>query len=372
MQKILHISKYYYPFRGGIEQTARDCVNALDGVMEQKVICFNHNKGAEQDQIDNVDIIRCACQCKLFSQSISVEFGKKLREVIESFSPDYILIHYPNPFVTHLLLKYIPDHVKLIVYWHLDITKQKLMGKLFHSQNIRLLKRADKIIATSPNYITGSPFLSKAKDKCVVIPSCINEERLSVNDDVRSLAKKIKSDNKDKIICMAVGRHVEYKGFEYLINASKILDDRFAIYFVGKGKLTQKLKDLANGDAKVHFLGSLSDQELKAYYLASDIFCFPSITKNEAFGLALAEGMYFGMPAVTYNIKGSGVNYVSLDQVTGIEVENRSVEKYAAALQKLADNASLRESLGKAGQERVLNNFLYKQFKENIRNLFEL
>ena len=37
MKRILHISKYYYPFRGGTEQTAQDCVNALKEEFYQKV-----------------------------------------------------------------------------------------------------------------------------------------------------------------------------------------------------------------------------------------------------------------------------------------------------------------------------------------------
>ena len=41
MKRILHISKYYYPFSGGTEQIARDCVNALKDEYEQKVIAFN-------------------------------------------------------------------------------------------------------------------------------------------------------------------------------------------------------------------------------------------------------------------------------------------------------------------------------------------
>lgn len=31
MTRILHISKYYYPYIGGTEQVARDVVNALNG-----------------------------------------------------------------------------------------------------------------------------------------------------------------------------------------------------------------------------------------------------------------------------------------------------------------------------------------------------
>ena len=44
MKKILHISKYYYPFFGGTEQIARDVVLALKGEYEQKVIAFNDGK----------------------------------------------------------------------------------------------------------------------------------------------------------------------------------------------------------------------------------------------------------------------------------------------------------------------------------------
>lgn len=44
MKRILHISKYYYPFSGGTEQIARDCVNALKDEYEQKVIAFNDGK----------------------------------------------------------------------------------------------------------------------------------------------------------------------------------------------------------------------------------------------------------------------------------------------------------------------------------------
>lgn len=123
-----------------------------------------------------------------------------------------------------------------------------------------------------------------------------------------------------------------------MVQASKLIDDRFRIYITGTGELTEKLHEEARGDNKITFTGRIDDTELKALILASDMFCFPSISKNEAFGLALAEGMYYEKPAVTFTIPGSGVNYVSLNRVTGIEVENRNVEKYADAMQTLAQN----------------------------------
>lgn len=371
MRRILHVSKYYYPFHGGTEQIAQDCVKVFKEKYEQKVICFNHESGDLNEFIDDIEVIRCGCFARIASQSLSFSYKRRLKEIFSTFKPDMLIFHYPNPFVAALLLQTIPANCRLIIYWHLDIVKQKLLGKFFIGQNRRLIKRADKLIATSLNYVEGSPWLSMARDKCVIVPNCINEERLQKTEESVKLAKKIKEANRNKIICFAVGRHTLYKGFKYLIQASKLLDNKFRIFIAGKGELTESLKKEAIGDDKVCFLGSISDDELKAYLLAMDIYCFPSITKNEAFGLALAEGMSFSKPAVTFNIPGSGVNYVCLNNENGIEVENRNVEKYAAALEKLAADEGLRKKFGEAGKVRVAKNFSYNQFRDNIEKIIE-
>lgn len=366
MKRILHISKYYYPFIGGVEQVARDAVSALSGRAEQKVLCFNHEPGNLVDNVDGVEVTRCHCQYKISSQSISLDFNKKLNEILADFNPDVVIFHYPNPFVTHFLLKSLSVNVQLFVYWHLDITKQKLLGKLFHFQNKALLKRANKVIATSPNYVDGSKYLSKVADKCIVVPNCINERRLVVTDESTLLSEKIKLENQGKILCLAVGRHVPYKGFEYLIKAFDKLDGNVVLNIAGEGELTESLKKQAADNPNIHFLGKIDDATLKAYYLASNIFCFSSITKNEAFGLALAEAMYFGLPAVTFTINGSGVNYVSINGETGIEAPNRNVAEYANALKKMADDNELRVQYGKAASLRVVKNFLFAQYKRAL------
>ena len=371
MKKILHISKYYYPFFGGTEQIARDVVLALKGEYEQKVIAFNDGKDDRTDTVDGIEVIKCGCFAKIAAQSLSTSYGKHLHQVMKDFQPDIVVFHYPNPFVAALLLRELKTtKAKLVVYWHLDIIRQKYLRVLFASQNRRLLECAVKVIATSPNYIEGSQWLQSVKEKCVVVPNCINVERMSVTDDIQKRAEEIRTKNSGKTICVAVGRHTEYKGFTYLIQASKLLDGRFLIYITGTGELTEKLHEEANDDKKVVFTGRIDDMELKALILASDIFCFPSITKNEAFGLALAEAMYYEKPAVTFTIPGSGVNYVSLNKVTGIEVENRNIEKYVEAMKKLADDAELREKYGDAGRKRVEENFLSTQFCENARRMF--
>lgn len=370
MQKVLQIVNYMYPHIGGIEQVARDILNALTGKYEQKIICFNHEKGTITDEVDGVFVTRVNCQCKVASQSIALSYGKELKKIMKSYKPDIVIFHYPNPFVAHYLMKYLKKKTfKFILYWHLDITKQKILGKLFKGQNIKLLKCADKIVATSPNYIEGSPWLLPNKEKCVVIPCCVNEQKMKYDETHISKANEIKEKYKGKTICFAFGRHVPYKGLTYLVKASKLLDDNYVVLIGGKGPLTDSLVEEAKDDKKVEFLGKISDDDLKAYLLACDTFCFPSITKNEAFGIGLAEAMYYGKPAVTFNIPCSGVNYVSINGETGIEVENGNVEAYSEAIKKLSNDNELRLKFEKNAKERVNELFLESRFKTLVNKL---
>lgn len=369
--KLLQISNYYPPHIGGIEQVACDVATGLKGEVEQRVLCFHHEKGDVFETVDGVPIIRAGTFAKVASQSLSLSFGKLLKKTFREFQPDVVIFHCPNPFEAYYLKKQLKKYpaCKLVVWWHLDITKQKVLGKFFTRQSRWLLHRAVKVVATSPNYIEGSAQLQSVREKCVVIPCCANEARISVDDEIRTRAEELRREYAGKTLLFAVGRHVPYKGMEYLVRASRLLDDKYAVCIGGSGPLTPELKQLAEGDAKVRFLGRVSDLDLKAYLCACDIFCFPSVTKNEAFGIALAEAMSFAKPAVTFTIEGSGVNYVSLDKVTGIECPNGDVEAYAAAIRTLAEDKELRRRYGIAAHERVQALFTQEKFAEHVHRL---
>lgn len=381
--KILHISKYYYPFLGGSEQVARDMVKALlDTGAKQQVICFNENASDEKntcrheetttDIIDGINVIRCGYFLKLSSQAISATYGRELRKVMDEFKPNIVILHYPNPFVTHYLLKYKNRDFKLFVYWHLDITKQKFLKHLFRKQNLDLINRADRILGATPKHVDESAFTPWFGNKKYILPYMIDENNLVISDEEKEAGRRIREKHEGKILGFFIGRHVPYKGLTYLIKASKELKDENIHFFIaGSGELTDSLKEEAKTDQKIEFLGRISDSERRAYLYACDIVCFPSITRNEGFGLALAEGMYYGHPAVTFTIPGSGVNYVNLDGITGIECKNRDYEAYARALKKLIDDTALRKQYGESARQRVLDHFTSNGFSRNLRSLID-
>ena len=154
--------------------------------------------------------------------------------------------------------------------------------------------------------------------------------------------------------------------------AMKMLDDRYVLYIVGKeGKSTKLLKGVAADIERVVFLGEVDSDTLHAYMSSCDIFCFPSVTKNEAFGIALAEGMYYAKPAITFTIPGSGVNYVNVNEETGIEVANRDVKAFANAIKYVAEHDEVRERYGIGAKNRVRKLFLQEHYKNNIKQVIE-
>ena len=372
MKKILQICNYFPPHIGGIEQVAKDIIMSLKDTYEIKTICFNGDKGTIVDSFFETEITRVNINKMVGSQQIGIDFEKKLKQILNEFKPDIVIFHYPNPFQAYSLCKYLKNkNFKFILWWHLDITKQKVLGKFFYLQNKKLLKYADEIVATSPNYIENSNWLSKNKDKCVVISCCVDDKRMAFDELILKKASEIKQVYVGKKICFACGRHVEYKGMRYLIEASKYLTDDYKVLIGGKGPLTDDLKKQARNDTKIEFLGKISDEDLKSYLLACDVFCFPSITKNEAFGISLAEAMYYHKPAVTFTINGSGVNYVNLNGVTGIEVDNSNSKAFAEAIMTINNDLSLKEKYACAAEERAKTLFSFETFKRKLNFLIK-
>ena len=118
-------------------------------------------------------------------------------------------------------------------------------------------------------------------------------------------------------------------------------------------------------------MGRLSDEMLNRYYYASSVFAFPSITKNEAFGMALAEAMYCYTPAVTFTISGSGVNWVNLNGVTGIEAPNGDVEAFAEAIDLLLTDEKLAKTYAEAAHQRVAKLFTVGKMMEEMDKCYQ-
>ncbi len=166
-----------------------------------------------------------------------------------------------------------------------------------------------------------------------------------------------------------VGRHIERKGIEYLIRAAALLDaEKFEIRIVGKGNLTENLRELAEkiSPRNVTFTGPLSPEALREEYLQSNCFVLPAIVDSkgdtEGLGVVLIEAMQSGLPVVASNV--GGIPDVVIDGETGILVPEKDPESLAKAFQKLESDRSFERLLVEGASKRIGECFDWKKIAE--------
>lgn len=362
MARILHISKFYHPYFGGIEDVARTLVDDMKPYHEQRIICFNHINETVDEVVDDIPVTRVGVMGTVASQPIAPHFHKHLKRIIKVFKPEYIHIHLPNP-LSSISLQYIRGcNAKIMVHWHSDILGHTLFYPLYRHFEHQILKKAHTIFVTSEEYREHSAPLRKFRSKTTVLPNIVNEQKLQPQPQDEAMIARLREGWGNRKILLFVGRHVNYKGLHYLLEAEKLIKEDCVLLIGGEGPLTAELKRKAEGRHRVFFLGRLSNDELRCYMHAASVFVFPSYMKSEAFGVALAEALYCGLPAVSFNIEGSGVNWVNVDQETGFVVPCGDVKRFAEAVDMLLADDALRTRMGYRAIEWVQQNFL----KSNI------
>ncbi|AWA07308.1 MULTISPECIES: glycosyltransferase [Aeromonas] len=340
--KILHLSKLYPPFKGGIETVAFDLVEETKKYADQvDVLCITETNKSSIEAQDKSVIFRCSSIIHLFSTYLSISYLFKWIKIRNNY--DVVHIHVPNPLAAFCLFLF-PTKSKIVVHWHSDIVKQKFLKKVLSPIHNSLLKRCEFIVATSRRYAKASHELSSHRNKLKVIPIGISSDRLVVSQTkIEEIVNSC-----PKHIILSLGRHVYYKGFEYLIDSAKFLSDDYVILIGGQGELTNALKQrvLSLGlEHKVKFIGRISDQDLGSYYRAASVFCLPSIERSEAFGVVQLEAMSQGIPIVSTNIEGSGVGWVNKHGVSGYVVPPKNDKALADAFVHICESRELDEKV---------------------------
>ena len=364
---ILQIAKYYFPVEGGIETVTKYMAEGLTS-FRNIVVCFSHDGITRMDTINGVKVYRIAPSVRISSQDIAFSYFYYLKKIIYEVQPDIILLHCPNPFLYPIAAKLTPKSAKLVLYWHSDIVGKGVLYHLISRFEKRILKKSDLILATSNNYIHPSSPIYDYCEKTSVVANGIIKKDLRWRSGDEKTVEEIKTKYQNKKIILFIGRHAAYKGINYLIEAEKYIKSDCIILIGGRGPETEKLKSLNHSD-RIKFIGRIPNEYLRCYYYASDIFAFTSCTKQEAFGIALAEAMYCGCVPVTFSIEGSGVNWVSVKDETGIEVELGDTKAYATAIDKLLNDHELYYKYASAGKNRVDSLFTSGQANREAEKL---
>lgn len=360
MSKIVHFGKYYPPDAGGIESvTSSLAQGAVNAGHDVSVVCFKKAPADENSVMHGVRVVRLPIAKLVASQPLGLGyFWACLKEARRA---DVVHLHVPN-MVGALCALLIGRRPRLLVHWHSDVVNKGLLGRLLQPLEVALLKRADCVVATSPVYADASPHLSRFRDKVSIVPIGVVDVSRPAGFQHGSpqLPPELEERLAGKKLILAVGRLVPYKGFDVLIAAARHLPDDAAVVIVGGGPLQESLRTSireAGVECRVHLAGRLSDEVLHALFARAALYCLPSVTRAEAFGVVLLEAMAYGLPIVATNIPGSGVPWVNQHGVSGINVPVSDPEALAQACNRILGSEQERTRFSEGARLRFTTEF---------------
>jgi len=225
------------------------------------------------------------------------------REIVERQPYDIINIHGPVPtFSDVLFLLCIATRQRLrgsqIVYthhWDVDMSRTTALATWVYNLLTRIIaSRADLVVTSSVAYSESFSLFVPA-EKRRVIPWGVDSHFLCPTVPHKA----------DEFTILYVGQLRPYKGVDVLLKALAHLKECRAI-IVGDGHCRDKYPQLARklNLHKVIFTGRVSDEELKNLYAISHVIVLPSVSRLEAFGIVLLEGMGAGCVPVASSLPG--------------------------------------------------------------------
>lgn len=368
--KILHVGKYYPPFMGGMETVLENLATGLTEAGHEVSVIVAGETTAEQQEIvtcpgGSLRLTRLASIGVVNSQPLTMGLVSALRREIQEFRPDLVHLHLPNPLLglAWMVLQNLPGQASLppfVIWYHADITRQKL-GSVLVGPVVRwCLDAARGICVSSPQLLEQSPALKPSRDRVRTIPFGIAARPWS--EVVSTLDGPF----------LFIGRLVPYKGLEILLKAvAQTGGVRLVLVGDGplRGSLEARCQDLGLED-RVSLTGPLPRRELVNIMSSARGLVLPSLDSSETFGLVQLEAMAAGLPVVASDLD-TGVGDVGVPDQTCLLVKPGDIAALGQALGGLqADPARCRE-MGERGRAHFTAHYSRDNMIEAVADWYD-
>jgi phosphatidylinositol alpha-1,6-mannosyltransferase len=175
----------------------------------------------------------------------------------------------------------------------------------------------------------------------------------------------------------AVGRLVEKKGFEFLIRAMALLENRNAVCAIGgTGPLEQELKLLAKSlglEKRVLFPGWIRNSELPLWMNDSDVVAVPSIVDScgdtETLGIVAIEAIACGRPTIVSGV--GGLVDVVKDGYNGFVVPQKDSARLAEKIGAVLSNRGANSEMGRNARRHAVENFSWSKTVGRTIEIYE-
>lgn len=362
--RIVQIYKDYFPVLGGIENHVRQLSEGL--AARGHMVTVLTTSRTRQTEIANtaprLTVVKAARDLQLASTPISFAMFARARRL----RADLIHLHFPYP-PADLAALLMPHETPVVVTYHSDIVRQRTLLRVYRPLMALTLRRAARLIATSPHYLASSPFLRPHAARCAIVPLAVDVDRFAEADQQR--VAELRAAHPGRLL-LFVGRLRYYKGLHILLDALQSVDATLLI--VGSGPERERLAAQAAQlgiSERVRFLGDLPDEDLPIAYHAADLFVLPAHLRAEALGLAQIEAMASGTACISTEL-GTGTSFANLHGATGLVVPASDSAALAQAINTLLADPVLRQQMGTAGRQRARELFSVSRMLDAIEGVY--
>lgn len=370
MEKTLFVMFDFPPKFGGAQIYNWDMIRALP--KEKVVIIAPKYRGwKEFDATSEYKTYRLALgwmeKIKIPISPFIISWIARKERVKQIWFSKYSRIMFLTTFITQYLQN-IPFGMTVfgedLIYATMEFGINTPKIALYVRNNV--IKKATQIIANSQ--FSGSN-LPKGTNFSVVHP-CID---INMDIDHMECDRPSLRIDTNSITYLSIGKLTRRKGFDLVLRALAlglpgVKNPRYII--IGSGEEEIYLKHLVEAhalDSVVEFYGEISLDEKIKILKHADIFLMPS--RMEGFGIVFLEAALYKLCSIGSNV--GGIPEVIEDGKTGILVENENIKELREAMAMLGQNNELREIMGLAAKKRCEDLFLWNQFSEKCRTIFQ-
>ena len=268
----------------------------------------------------------------------------------------------------------IPEVMKLYPHLQKFPGKYLISPKKWKQKEEEFIKKANKVIAVSPEFIeTLALRLPLEKDKLVLVPNTIRKtffEDYIVNE---TIIKKYKSN----FVILYLGDTHLRRGIQTAIAALLTLKDtipEIKLVIVGKNTtdiiLRKQVKDLQL-EQFVDFEGWQNVSLFQSYILASEI-CISPLHRNLQHDVAYANKIFQYMSLAKPLLVSDAIAQKKLVEkvACGLVHKERDSKDFSNKVLALYKSKPLRMELGESGRKFIQNEFSWEQTSKNLINLY--
>lgn len=206
--------------------------------------------------------------------------------------------------------------------------------------------------------------------KIRILPSGGVEPKIFDVPESVSAGKRSQLGLANQIVVGTIGRLVEAKGLDLLLEAASILkrlDSRVKFVIVGDGPLEEDLRrqiKAKNLDGIVHLLGKRTD--IPEILSVIDVYVITS--RTEGTPVSLIEAMMAAKPVAATAV--GGIPEIISDGVDGILVTPEDAQEIANAILRLIKDADLRRRLGDQARKKAIERYSTKTVIEQTEAIY--